>query len=504
MRGRLSPGPRAVAWIGVPVAAAACLVTHLWVTAAALGVAAVLLGAAHAAARVSGTQRRATARDRLALAAVPTAGIFWTMAAVAILVTPTSRLASAARELHRLRGPSSLVLTHTHELAGWTTLIDVFVAAALVTSLLAARAVRRPRWPDTGSSQDELDRARAVVEEHGQDSLSPFILRPDKSFEFDSGSVAAYRVIGETVIVSGDPVGPEASAPAVLSSLQRRARDVGLDIVVYGASARHLEAYRGLGLRALRVGEEAVVDPSHFTLEGRPVRKLRQSVHRVRRRGWEIEILEGREIDSGLEAEIDVLGAKWRTEHDRILGFAMSMGSFELGVRPADVYALARSPDGTLRAVMRFLAHRGKLSLDEMRRVGETPNGLNEALVCLALQFARERGVPEVSLNYAGLAHLVRREPAGHPASKMLTRLALAGLRAHFQMDRLVVFNQKFSPEWRPRYLIYSSRAALPRAVLRVLQAEGYLPHGPRRRSWGRRRWLRPSSSAPAEGQLGG
>ena len=35
---------------------------------------------------------------------------------------------------------------------------------------------------------------------------------------------------------------------------------------------------------------------------------------------------------------------------------------------------------------MRFLAHRDKLSLDTMRRVGETPNGLNEALVCHALE----------------------------------------------------------------------------------------------------------------------
>ena len=41
-------------------------------------------------------------------------------------------------------------------------------------------------------------------------------------------------------------------------------------------------------------------------------------------------------------------------------------------------------------------------------------------------------------------------------------------------------FNEKFSPEWRPRYLVYESRAALPRAILRVLQAEGYLP-SPRR-----------------------
>ena len=125
---------------------------------------------------------------------------------------------------------------------------------------------------------------------------------------------------------------------------------------------------------------------------------------------------------------------------------------------------------------MRFLAHHGKLSLDTMRRVGETPNGLNEALVCHALEFARARAVPEVSLNYAGLGHLVRRGPTGNPVAKALTRFALGRLRKNFQMDRLVLFNQKFFPSWRPRYLVYESRAALPRSAFRVLQAEGYLP----------------------------
>ena len=60
--------------------------------------------------------------------------------------------------------------------------------------------------------------------------------------------------------------------------------------------------------------------------------------------------------------------------------------------------------------------------------------------------------------------------------------MALAPLHRRFQMDRLVRFNEKFSPQWRPRYLVYESRAALPLAIARVLQAEGYLPHRERGR----------------------
>jgi lysyl-tRNA synthetase, class II len=84
--------------------------------------------------------------------------------------------------------------------------------------------------------------------------------------------------------------------------------------------------------------------------------------------------------------------------------------------------------------------------------------------------------VPEVSLNFAGLAHIVRGTcmtsgPVGH-----LGRLGLRLLGHRFQLERLVRFNEKFLPEWRPRFLVYESQIGLPRAITRVLQAEGYLP----------------------------
>jgi lysyl-tRNA synthetase, class II len=357
---------------------------------------------------------------------------------------------------------------------------DLLIVCATVTSALTARALRGPREDRASTtSAEELQAARVIVGEHGEDSLAPFILRPDKTFAFAAGGVLAHRRIGGTAVVSGDPVGPDGAEVVVLGSFLARARADGLRVAVYGASGRHLAAYNRLGLRVICVGEEAVVDPGTFSLEGRAVRKLRQSVHRVQRRGWQVTARDGREIDADLEREIDALDARWRGPRTRMIGFAMGMGDHEPGIGAADLYLLGRSPEGELRAVMRFITHRGKLSLDTMRRVGDTPNGLNEALVCHALSTARERGIREVSLNYAGLAHLVRRGAAGNSA---ITRLALHGLSRRFQMERLVRFNEKFSPQWRPRYLVYESRASLPLAVFAVLAAEGYLPEPALRR----------------------
>lgn len=372
-----------------------------------------------------------------------------------------------------------LVLALVQTLSGsrdGEAIAEATVALLLVsgTAILALRSPGAVAPVGGRHLAHDLAAARAIVDAHGEDSISPFILRPDKAFHFAGRGVVAYSVIGRTAVVSGDPVAPEKAAPEVLASFRSIARARGWDVVVYGASAQHLEGYRGLGMRALCAGEEALVDPGRFTLEGRAVRKLRQSVHRIERLGWEITTYDGREIESELEGEIDALESSWRSARSRIIGFAMGMGSADSGVRPGDLYLLGRAPDGELRAVMRFISHCGKLSLDTMRRVGETPNGLNEALVARALEIAREREIPEVSLNYAGLAHLVRGDLPGNRLTRKALALAIAMLSRRFQMERLVRFNDKFSPSWRPRYIVYEARAALPRAVLRVLEAEGY------------------------------
>lgn len=367
-------------------------------------------------------------------------------------------------------------------LAEWGIHVSTAVGGGLLLGSIAlwrAWTIRGDRLSrsTTGSrSGAELERVREIVKQHGEDSLAPFIVRPDKSFEVAEGGVIAYRRIEETMVVSGDPVAPVVAVPRLVDRLISESREHGCELVMYGASSSHLDLYRRMGLRAVCVGEEAVVDPAGFSLEGRSVRKLRQSVHRIERRGWQITAIDGLNIDALLQQEIEAVEESWRSTHPRMLGFAMSMGEFDPGVGRDDLYLLARSPEGDLRAVMRFIMHCGKLSLDTMRRVGETPNGLNEALVCRCLAVARARNIPEVSLNYAGLAHLIRREPAGGRARQMVVGLVVRRLNRHFQMERLVCFNQKFSPEWRPRYLVYSSRAALPRSMFRVLQAEGYLP----------------------------
>ena len=127
-------------------------------------------------------------------------------------------------------------------------------------------------------------------------------------------------------------------------------------------------------------------------------------------------------------------------------------------------------------------AHGAAYSLSAMRRRPTTPNGLMEFLVVETIAWAREQDVEELSLNFCVFGDVFDRAPPT-PLHGLLRR----GLRAAdrlFQIERLLVFNRKFQPEWRPRYLCFERRSDLGLVGLAYLRVESLLtPPGP----WTRR-----------------
>src|SRR5205823_13854757 len=122
--------------------------------------------------------------------------------------------------------------------------------------------------------------ARSLLGSWGVDTLAPFVLRADKSFFFspDERAFLAYRVVSGIAVVSGDPVGPPECFGELVDDFIAFAHARDWRIAILGAGERCLGLYRARGLHALYHGDEAVLDVAAFSLDGRPIRKVRQSV----------------------------------------------------------------------------------------------------------------------------------------------------------------------------------------------------------------------------------
>jgi lysyl-tRNA synthetase class 2 len=334
--------------------------------------------------------------------------------------------------------------------------------------------------------QEARDRelARSLVASWGVDTLAPFVLRADKSYFFGERDRAflAYRVVGGVAIVSGDPIGPPAAYEELVGAFIEFARARDWRIAILGASERCLDLYRSEGLHTLYHGDEAIVDVERFSLEGRPIRKVRQSVHRLQSAGFSAEVVHPREIGPALRAELEAIASAWRGG-DPNRGFAMAIDAlFRLEDEDA-VFVIGRGPDGVPKGFLHFaVSAAGRaLSLSSMPRLRETPNGLNEWLVCETVEWARAHGVRRISLNFAPFAALLAPE-AELSRVQRLERRALLRLKGHFQLDNLLLFNRKFFPDWERRFVVYERRRDLPRVGIAALAAEAYLPFSGRDR----------------------
>ncbi len=315
-----------------------------------------------------------------------------------------------------------------------------------------------------------------MVREHGQDTLSFFKLRPDKHYYFNEDRTAfvAYRVEAGTMLLSGDPVGPSQGFADLLLEVRGFARSRGLKLAAVGASEQLVKIYDELGLQALYIGDEAIVELKKFSLEGRPIRKVRQSVTRLKKAGFTAELDTLATLDRSTLPEIErviELGRLGRPER----GFSMAMDSIRGDCEQDTLFVLARDRAGAIRGVLHFVPCYGRpaVSLSMMRRDPSTPNGLTEFLVAQAIELLRARGIEEMSLNFATGARFMHAPTSRIEAG--LGRLCHR-LDRFFQIESLYRFNVKFFPRWDTRYLVYEGAFGLPRAALASMWAEGQIP----------------------------
>ena len=384
---------------------------------------------------------------------------------------------SVVRETGNLLAWRSGVGVFHHHLQHLAWLPDSVHLVELGTVAMMAYVIFRPlagprRLPD-GHSREA---AAEIVRAHGADTLSFFKLRADQHYFFNAQRTAfvGYRVENGVLLLAGDPVGPDCAIAGLLDELIACAASRGLKLGVVGSSSAMRERYQARGLRTIYLGDEAIVEIERFTLEGRPIRKVRQSVSRLQKAGYTAELLDVCALDPATAREIEQvleLGRAGAPER----GFSMAMESI-CGAYNRDTLALlARDGAGDIRGVLQFVPCYGRaaMSLSFMRRDPETPNGLTEFMVVWAIEALRGRGVAEMSLNFAAFAKWIH-GPANQLESALGKLIALGN--PYFQIESLYRFNAKFFPRWEPRYLVYEGALGLPRTSLAAMWAEGQLP----------------------------
>lgn len=379
------------------------------------------------------------------------------------------------QELGGLGDPESTGIT------GRATRPVPFLLGALGTLVYIAfgLALFRTHTNDKRITGEDEVALRQLIHEHGdRDSLAYFATRRDKSVRWSPSQKAAvtYRVVNGVSLASADPLGDPESWPPAIEAWLEEARHFGWAPAVMGASEAGAEAYVRAGLEALSLGDEAIIEFSHFTLEGRHMRAVRQAVNRLERDGYTTRVRRHRDVPDAEMAEVIVDADRWRDTHNE-RGFSMALGRLGDPLDGSCVLTEIIDADGVRRGLLSFSpwGTRG-ISLDLMRRDPASENGVMEMMVTATVAAGPVIGVDRLSLNFAVMRAIFEEgSKIGAGPVMRLTRGFLSFASRWWQLESLYKSNEKYEPDWVPRFLLFERSGDLPRVGIAAALAEGFL-----------------------------
>jgi phosphatidylglycerol lysyltransferase len=336
-------------------------------------------------------------------------------------------------------------------------------ALALSLGFGLARLLRPAAYRPVETGQD-LPQDVPTIVERSPVAAANLALLGDKQFLFsdDHQAFIMYGLIGQTWVAMGDPVGPVEQWSELLWQFRQAADRFADRAAFYEVGPEHLHFYADIGLTFFKLGEEARVPLTDFSLEGSKRKNLRYIHRKLAKLGCAFEIIPVASVSAYLEV-LKMVSDTWLKEKNtREKGF--SLGFFD----PAYV---RRFPVGIVRVQDRIVAFaniwqgagREELTVDLMRYSPDAPYGVMDFLFVELMLWGAAQGFRWFNLGMAPLSGMETHElaPLWHRIGGLVVRFG-----DHFyNFQGLRAYKGKFDPVWKPRYLAAPAGLSLPRTL---------------------------------------
>jgi len=314
----------------------------------------------------------------------------------------------------------------------------------------------------------EREQARQIVEKYGRHSLDYFKLWPDKSYFFlpSKTSFLAFRVGAHFAVVLGDPVGPENEIEELIRSFKNLCDENDWGIAFHQALPDFLPIYEKLGFKKLKIGDDAIVDLSIFTLEGKKGKELRHAVNKLEKEGFHIAHfdppLSPEVLKQAKEVSDDWLKIEGRRER------RFTLGLFEPEyVRFTPLLAVV-DHQGTMQAFVNIIPsyRKGEATIDLMRHRSDSPYGVMDYLLIKLFFHCKEKGYKTFSLGMAPMSGFQEHE---NPSlEERAIHCFFQQLNFLFSFKGLRFYKAKFASWWEPKYVIYQNALDLARHAIAI------------------------------------
>jgi len=355
------------------------------------------------------------------------------------------------------------IIPHTRH-ARW--FVDSLFLMTGTSMAYALFAVFRPVLYRFATLPHEREKAAEIVKQHGRSTQDFFKYWPDKSLFFaESGDAfLAYRVGGNFAIVLADPVGPEEKIGPLVQEFREFCRDNDWGHGFYQTLPDFSPIYLELGYHKLKIGDDAIVDLTAFSLQGKGMKKLRYYVNLFEKMGVVTRSFEPPHppdlVAQAKEVSDDWLQIPGRRER------SFTLGHFDPAYLQTTPLFAAFTPEGRMLGFVNLIPSfcPGEATIDLMRHRNDAPNGTMDYVLLQLFLHEQERGFRRFNLGMAPMAGFQEHE--GAKREERAVHFFFQQLNFVFSFSGLRQYKAKFASHWEPRYVVYENVLDLPRLVM--------------------------------------
>ena len=348
-------------------------------------------------------------------------------------------------------------------------LLASVIIATIVWGVLRILAPRRT----FGQSMDD-ERFTALLEKYGGASESALAYLHDKRlfwYRVDEQDQVVFQFAqtSNNCVVMGNPIGNENYYRPAWESFLKTLSDWNLQALFYEADESITLMLHDYGFDFMKFGENAMVDLTTFSVDGKHGKKFRKPTNRVEKAGFQFKLLDPPFSETQMQ-EMKAVSDIWLNGRKE-KGF--SLGFFDEAYLQQAPIAIVESEDGEIVAFANIMPTKNKrvATIDLMRYDFEkAPEGIMDYLFVKLFQYFQAEGKQYFDMGMAPLANVGTEEDSF--LEEKVANLVYVFAQRFYSFSGLQRYKEKFSPIWSPKYIVYPKRTWLLFDMIAILRID--------------------------------
>ena len=317
----------------------------------------------------------------------------------------------------------------------------------------------RPKYfttPDVDASSLHL--AKDMLYRMRQSANDYFKIWNDKQIYFfkEMDGFVSFKTRKNYAVVLESPVVSSAyQLKNAILEFETYCKSQNLRTFYYRVPQEALDAYQYLKKKKVLIGQEAILDVTHFSLSGKSRKSLRNAVNHAQAAGLKV-VVHHPPIKDGLLQQLESVSNEWLSANNR-KEIMFSQGSFEWDELKTQLILTVENEEGMVWAFLNMVPSFGRkeATYDLIRYVENAPNGIVDFLLVEFFRHLQQNGFETVDIGFAPFSGLDEIDAKNFFERSMEFTYEKVRPIANYQQG-LRRAKDKFEPNWQNLYLVYS------------------------------------------------